>query len=148
VAANDPKRTLGGPKSRVGKYGISTARIRLVRLDVGRPDHLAPLLGILGDELAEVGGRARKHGSAQVSKPRLHRGISEPRIDFPVERIDDFRRSVLGCTKAEPPARLVAGTNSPTVGMSGSTSERFAERRRPWLGCVAAFDPKRTLGCG
>ena len=25
------------------------------RLDVGGPDHLAPLLGIVGDELAEVG---------------------------------------------------------------------------------------------
>jgi hypothetical protein len=26
------------------------------RLDAGRPDHLAPLLGFFGDELAEVGG--------------------------------------------------------------------------------------------
>ena len=25
-------------------------------LDVGRPDHLAPLLGFVGDKLAEVGG--------------------------------------------------------------------------------------------
>src|SRR5262245_52521890 len=25
-----------------------------LRLDVGRPDHLAPLLGFIGDELAEV----------------------------------------------------------------------------------------------
>ena len=32
----------------------------LLRLDVGRPDHLAPLLGVVGDELAEVGGRARE----------------------------------------------------------------------------------------
>jgi hypothetical protein len=27
------------------------------RLDIGCPDHLAPLLGIFGDELAELGGR-------------------------------------------------------------------------------------------
>jgi hypothetical protein len=27
-----------------------------LRLDVGGPDHLAPPLGLLGDELAEVGG--------------------------------------------------------------------------------------------
>jgi hypothetical protein len=26
------------------------------RLDVGRPDHLTPLLGFVGDELAEIGG--------------------------------------------------------------------------------------------
>jgi putative ABC transport system substrate-binding protein len=31
------------------------------RLDVGRPDDLAPLLGLVGDELAEVGGCDR-HG--------------------------------------------------------------------------------------
>ena len=31
------------------------------RLDVGRPDYLAPLLGLVGDELAEVGGCDR-HG--------------------------------------------------------------------------------------
>src|SRR5215469_18113899 len=36
-----------------------------LRLDVGRPDHLAPLLGFVGHELAEVGGRARKHRPAQ-----------------------------------------------------------------------------------
>ena len=29
--------------------------------DVGRPDHLGPLLGFVGDELAEFGGRAGKH---------------------------------------------------------------------------------------
>src|SRR5262245_44069630 len=33
---------------------------RLLRLDVGGPDHLAPLLGFVGDELAEVRRRACK----------------------------------------------------------------------------------------
>jgi hypothetical protein len=28
---------------------------RSLHLDIGGPDHLAPLLGIVGDELAEVG---------------------------------------------------------------------------------------------
>ena len=31
-------------------------RTALLRLDVGRPDHLGPLLGFVGDKLAEVGG--------------------------------------------------------------------------------------------
>jgi hypothetical protein len=35
-------------------YGMSEG-ISL-RLDVGCPDHLAPLLGLVGDQLAEVGG--------------------------------------------------------------------------------------------
>jgi hypothetical protein len=40
---------------------------RSVRLDVRRPDHLAPLLGFLGNELSEIGGRACKDRVAQVS---------------------------------------------------------------------------------
>src|SRR6516225_4847552 len=43
-------------------------------LDVGRPDNLAPLLRFIGDQLAEVGGRARKHRAAEVSEPRFHVG--------------------------------------------------------------------------
>ena len=35
-----------------------------LRLDVCRPDYLAPLLGLVGDELAEVVGRAGKDGAA------------------------------------------------------------------------------------
>src|SRR5262245_45052389 len=81
MSANDPKRTLASPKSRNGCYGIS--------------DH--GCLGYSGLMLA-----------AQIGYPRRHRGIGEARIDFPVERVDDFRRRVLGCTEAKPPARLVA----------------------------------------
>jgi hypothetical protein len=36
---------------------------RSLRLDVRRPDHLAPLLGFLRDELAEFGGRADQNGT-------------------------------------------------------------------------------------
>jgi hypothetical protein len=34
-------------------------------------DHLAPLFGFLGDELTEIGWRARHHWRAQLGKPRL-----------------------------------------------------------------------------
>ena len=40
-------------------------------------DHLAPLLGFVGDQLPEVGGRARKHRRAKVGEPRLDLGIGE-----------------------------------------------------------------------
>ena len=56
-----------------------------LRLDVGRPDHLAPLLGLVGDEPSKVGGRARKYAAAEIGKPRLHLGISERSVDPPVE---------------------------------------------------------------
>src|SRR5215472_11096949 len=35
-----------------------------LRLDVGRDNHLAPFFGLVGDELAEIGGRACEHGAA------------------------------------------------------------------------------------
>src|SRR5437660_12645049 len=41
------------------------------RLDVGRPDHPAPLLGILDDVVAELGRRPGKRLLAQVDEARL-----------------------------------------------------------------------------
>ena len=35
---------------------MSGTLVASFRLDVGHPDYLAPLLGIFGDELTEVGG--------------------------------------------------------------------------------------------
>ena len=40
-------------------------------LYAGKLDHLGPLRGFVGDELAEVGGRARKRRAAQIDKARL-----------------------------------------------------------------------------
>ena len=55
----------GRPNITVTGHPLATEAAHLLRsnpaslrLDVGRPDHLAPLLGFVGDELAEVGGRA------------------------------------------------------------------------------------------
>src|SRR5262249_26159755 len=39
--------------------------------------HLGPFLNVLGDELAELGGRTCKRRVAKVCKPRLHRGIGK-----------------------------------------------------------------------
>src|SRR5262249_25513503 len=50
--------------------------------DVGSSDHLAPLLGFFGNELAEVGRRAWKCGGTPLGKPRLHLGVGEGRVDL------------------------------------------------------------------
>src|SRR5262249_42923895 len=42
---------------------------RSLRLNVGRPYHLAPLLSFVSNVLGEVGGRAGKHRDAHVVKP-------------------------------------------------------------------------------
>ena len=61
---------------------IRLLRHGLFRFNVGRPDHLAPLLGFLGDELGEVGGRQRKRCVAKLSDPQRHLGIGKREIDF------------------------------------------------------------------
>src|SRR5262245_2562500 len=78
-----------------------------VRLDVGRPDHPRPLLGVIGDVFAEVGGRAWKHGATKLGKARLHLGIGKPCIDLAVELLNDFGRRGLWCADACPNARFV-----------------------------------------
>jgi Collagen triple helix repeat (20 copies) len=55
-----------------------------LQLDVGRPDHFAPLLGLVGDQLAEVGGRTIILGTASSAGERgLIVAINGNRIIFP-----------------------------------------------------------------
>jgi hypothetical protein len=53
-----------------------------LRLDVGRQNHPAPLLYLVGDQLGEIGGRARQHGRAEIGEPRLEVGIGKARVDL------------------------------------------------------------------
>src|SRR5689334_10659936 len=54
-----------------------TGPARLLRLDTRGLDHPGPLCGLVGDELAEIGGRARKHHPAHVGEPLHDLGIGE-----------------------------------------------------------------------
>src|SRR5438132_1452826 len=78
------------------------------RLDVCRPDHLAPLLGFVSDKAAKVGRRHRHWRASQVSEPRLDLMIGESGVDLLVELLDDLGRRGLWCADAGPGARLVA----------------------------------------
>jgi hypothetical protein len=67
-------------KGRVtGRYRTSSrkARAALIQLNVGCPDDLGPFLGILGDELCELGGRTRKHLGAQIGQPDTHQLVEK-----------------------------------------------------------------------
>jgi hypothetical protein len=79
-----------------------------LRLDAGELDHLGPFLGFVGNELAEIGRRARKHCAAEVNEPRFHVGIGEGCVDLRVELRDDFGRRVLGRADPVPETRFVA----------------------------------------
>src|SRR5262249_35937779 len=77
-------------------------------LDTCELDYLAPLLGFISNELGELGGRARKRHSPQVSKPSLKIGVGKARIDLSVKPMHDLRRRVLGRPDAIHHNRLVA----------------------------------------
>ena len=53
---------------------------RSTRLDADGLDDLAPLLGFLSEEPAEVSGRARKDWTGRLGQPRLDLGIGEPAL--------------------------------------------------------------------
>src|SRR5215813_3276455 len=91
------------------RYRKIMERAALLRLDVACPDHLAPLLGFVGDQLAKVGGREGEQGATETfGEPRLELRIGETSVDLAVELGDDFGRRVPGRTNAIPCARLVA----------------------------------------
>src|SRR5262245_15555307 len=93
--------TLSAPAiRRTGGYGILERVTASVCLEVGRPDHLGPLLGVVGNELAEIGGRAGKQRAAEVEQPRLELRILERCVDLPVEPVDDPDRRCLRRTDA------------------------------------------------
>ena len=49
------------------------------RLDPRELDYLAPLLGFVGHEFPEVGGRTQEHRAAQVGELHLILGSASPR---------------------------------------------------------------------
>src|SRR5215207_4490861 len=79
-----------------------------VRLDPRELDHLSPLSGLVGDELAEVDGRASKRDAPNVCDARLQLGIDEAGIDLFVELVDDLGWCVFGNADPIPLAGLVA----------------------------------------
>src|SRR5262249_46714520 len=86
------------------------SRAGLLRLDVGGPDHLAPLLGLVGDELAEVGGRAREHVASPAARP-------VPMTYAPASRASwvaiEPTTPAAPCTRTLCPARRRPCSNSP-----------------------------------
>src|SRR5215472_14562258 len=95
------------------------ARDRLHWLDVGRHNHLAPFLGFVGDELAEISGRACKHRAAQIGKPCFEFWICNADIDFLVQSFDELYGRALRSTNAVPCTCLVVW-------------QRVAQKRNVW----------------
>ena len=75
-------RTHHGATAKQQCRSSSAAARHLLRLDVGGVNHLSPLLGLRGDELAEIGWRADKHRAIQAGYPSLELWIGEGSIDL------------------------------------------------------------------
>src|SRR5262245_39573695 len=91
-----------------GRYRISVRISGSLRLDACELHHLAPLLGFVGDEFAEVRGRACKHSAPELDQPCPNLGVGEAGVDLLIELVDDLDRGPGGCSDPEPSARLVA----------------------------------------
>src|SRR4029077_12053118 len=87
-----PARCAAAPQCRrpdAETLGAEVSWSRSVRLDARELDNLAPLLGLGGEEFAELGGRHRHRVAAQILELALERGIGEARGDGGVELVDD-----------------------------------------------------------
>src|SRR5215510_9339626 len=94
---------MGRPKSR------SAAACRSFPFHIGRQNHPAPLLDLVGDQFGEVGGRPAKNRATEIGKPRLEFRISDADVDFFVQFFDDVFRYALWTAKAIPRTYLVTG---------------------------------------
>src|SRR5262249_29632799 len=97
-----------------------------LRLDVGCFDHLAPLLGLGGNELCKVAGRARKSSATELVSRALI--LESARLAL-ISALSLSTISVDVFLGAPTPYHWLAskpGRNSPIVGMPGSVSERVA----------------------
>jgi SIR2-like domain len=95
-----------------------------LRPDTGELDHLAPLLGLPGDELAKFVGTPAQHDPTQAGKPLPDFRASESVIDLRVKLCNEFSRGVLASTHACQLLASYPGRKSARVGMSGNTSTR------------------------
>src|SRR5215469_18735935 len=78
----------------------------LFRLDVGRPDHFAPLLSFVRQEFAEVGRRRRHWHATQYGKALFHLGVGQTSVYLSIELLDDLGRGARGRSEAVPVVRL------------------------------------------
>src|SRR5262249_57413666 len=90
------------PNDQLGSHAGCWAETSSLRLDVGRPDRLAPLLCFFANKLAEVEGRAGKCRRTQIGEPCLYLGFGKSNVYLLVQFVDNFERRVLWCGYAKP----------------------------------------------
>ena len=122
-----PEKTWNGNMECWPTFGLVS-----LKFDIERPDHLAPLLGFVGDELAEIGGRQRKWRVAKLGDVLRNPGVGAPR-NTPAEIIDKLNREI-NAALADPKmkARLadLGGTGLP--GSPADFGKLIADETEKW----------------
>src|SRR5215813_11555369 len=95
-----------------------------LQLDVGRPNHLAPLLGLRRHIGAELRGGEDHRRGGRIGEPRLDDRVCEPIINLAVEPLDDLVWRTLRDADTCHALASKPGTTSLTVGTSGSPANR------------------------
>src|ERR1019366_2084754 len=113
-------------------WNIGAETSGLLRLDVGLSDHLAPFLGLVRDELSELGHAHRRWQPSQLYNARLDLGVDEGGINLSIEHLDDLRRRTARGGETSPRTRLIARHGfryRRNVGQKLQTGQRrYAER--------------------
>src|SRR5258708_12614277 len=86
--------------------------VGLLRLDTRSLDHLGPLCGFVGDELAEIGGRARQHHAPPVGGPGPDSGLRPAPVGFPVAALPDPPAPIPPPPHAPPPPRPLSPSST------------------------------------
>src|SRR5262249_7090863 len=101
--ASSASRPSGCPPAGFAQRMSGTGRAhRVLRLDAPELYYPGPLCGFVGEELAEIRGRAREHHPAHVGEPLHDLGIGEACVGFLVEMIHDRGGRILRRGDAEP----------------------------------------------
>src|SRR5437879_7848506 len=67
-----------------------TSECVLFRLDVGRPDHICPFFGVIGNEPPKNSGRAPDGGDTEAGVPRRDPGVGKSHVDLSGDPFNDF----------------------------------------------------------
>ena len=95
------------------------------RIDVGDPNHFAPLRDFVSDERAKVGRRTTQRCTAEIGESLFYLWIGEDGVNLMIELVDDCCWRFPWRTDSVP-NRGLERTNSATAGTSGRASERVA----------------------
>src|SRR5262249_22620584 len=123
------QRWLRSSSGRLRVVILGATRV-LVDRKIGRVDHFFPFRRFVGNELAEVGRRARDRCAAKLLEFGEHRRILQCKVNLLVEEVDDFLWRSVRHSKAEKRAGFISGNGLANGRNIGQLLRTFGGRYR------------------